>query len=63
MFRKIVAFFLCGFAILLPWRLRCLYVEFLGWVVQSFYLTYVVILKVIINELHKAQLDKAPDVK
>lgn len=57
MFRKIVAFMLLSLGIILPWRLRCLYIELLGWITQFFYLSYVVILKFIISELEKAQLE------
>ncbi|MFA5260515.1 MAG: hypothetical protein WC450_04740 [Candidatus Omnitrophota bacterium] len=55
MFRKILAFIFLSIGILLPWKLRCLYVEFLGWITQALYFTYVVILKFIINELQKAR--------
>lgn len=58
MFRKIVSFIICSVGILLPWRLRCLYSEMLGWITQFFYLSYITILKFIINELKKAELEK-----
>ena len=58
MFRKIIAFILLSIGVLLPWKLRCLYVEFLGWSTQALYFTYVVILKFIINELQKAQKER-----
>lgn len=58
MFRKIAAFFLLCIGLILPWRLRCLYIEMLGWITQFFYLSYVVLLKFILDELKKAQ--KAP---
>lgn len=53
MFRKIIAFIICSIAIVLPWRLRCLYSEALGWITQFFYRNYIAILKYIIAELEK----------
>ncbi len=50
-----MAFFLLSLGLILPWRLRCLYIELLGWITQFFYLSYIVLLKFIINELQKAQ--------
>jgi len=55
MFRKLVAFIICSFAIILPWRLRCLYSEALGWVTQFLYFNYMAILKFILKELEKAK--------
>jgi len=57
MFRKSIAFFLLCIGIILPWRLRCLYIELLGWITQFFYLSYITILKFIISELQKAQVE------
>lgn len=51
MFKKILAFLICGIGILLPPRLRCLYSEVLGWITQFLYLSYFKVLKFIINEL------------
>ena len=59
MFRKIAAFFLLSIGLILPWRLRCLYIEMLGWITQFFYLSYVVLLKFILDELKKAQTTPA----
>jgi hypothetical protein len=58
LFRKCLAFALCSFGLLLPWRLRCLYSEMLGWITQFFYLNYVIILRLILNELEKAKAGK-----
>ena len=57
MFKKILAFFLLSIGILLPWRLRSLYIELLGWITQFFYLSYVVILRFMLEELQRAQLE------
>lgn len=53
--RKCIAFIICAIGVLLPWRLRCLYSEILGWITQFIYLNYVVVLKFIIKELEKAK--------
>lgn len=52
-----IAFILLSIGLVLPWRLRCLYIELLGWVTQFFYFSYVIILKFIIKELQKAQFE------
>ncbi len=58
MIRKLIAFIICSIGVLLPWRLRCLYIEVLGWITQFFYFSYFFILKFIINELEKAKFKK-----
>ncbi len=63
MVRKFLAFIYCGIGILLPYKLRILYVEGLGWVTQFFYLTYIGIFKIIISELEKAKLEKDAEIK
>lgn len=57
--RKIMAFILCGIGLILPWKLRCIYIEILGWITQFFYLSYIVILKFILQELQKAKAEQA----
>ncbi len=54
-----MAFVLCGIGLILPWKLRCIYIEILGWITQFIHLTYIVILKFIIKELEKAKAEKA----
>lgn len=54
--RKCIAFFICSLGLILPWRLRCLYSEILGWITQFIYLNYINLLKFIIVELQKAKL-------
>jgi len=56
--RKILAIILCTFGLLMPWKLRCIYIEILGWITQFIYLSYIVILKFILKELEKAKLEK-----
>ena len=54
MISKAIGFFLCLFAVLLPWRLRILFAEFLGWLTQLIYYTYYCIFNYILRELRKA---------
>jgi|GEM_PF-2242293 len=56
LFRKYAAFLLCSLGLILPWRLRCLYSEILGWITQFVYLNYITLLKLIIAELQKSKL-------
>ena len=58
MLKKIIAFIICSIGVIIPFKLRCLYTEILGWITQFFYLSYVTILKFIITELEKAKLEK-----
>lgn len=55
MFRKALAFVICSLAVILPWKLRCLYSEAIGWLVQFFYFIYTSILKIFVKELGKAK--------
>ena len=48
-----MAFFICLAGALLPWRLRVIYSEALGWVVQFVYMNYIYIIKFILRELGK----------
>lgn len=41
--------------LILPWRLRILFSEFLGWVTQAIYFTYFGIFNFILSELRKAK--------
>ena len=50
MFRKIVAFIICSIAVVLPWKLRCIFSEMLGRITQFLYGSYVAILKYIVKE-------------
>ena len=53
--RRVLAFFICLAGVLMPWRLRVLYSEALGWLVQFVYLNYIYILKFILRELEKGK--------
>lgn len=55
--RKCMAFFMCLIGLLLPWRLRIIYSEVLGWLFQFIYLNYVTLLNFIIKELKKAKME------
>lgn len=46
---------ICLVGLILPWRLRVLFSEFLGWVTQAIYFTYFGIFNFILTELRKAK--------
>jgi hypothetical protein len=58
---RVIGFIICSFAVLMPWRLRIIFSELLGWLVQSFYFTFYGILNYILNELKKAELERKKD--
>lgn len=58
MISKLIGFTICLFAILLPFRLRILFAEFLGWLTQLIYYTYYGIFNYILSELRKAEMGK-----
>lgn len=58
MLSRLIGFFLCLFALLLPWRLRVLFSEFLGWIIQGLYYTYYGIFNYVLTELRKSELEK-----
>ncbi len=49
--RRIIAFIICTIAVVLPYRLRTIFSEILGWIMQFLYLLYYVIFKCIIDNL------------
>lgn len=57
--RRILAFFICLAGVLLPWRLRVLYSEALGWLFQFVYMNYIYIIKFILREVGKASQEGA----
>lgn len=59
--RWIMSFIICSLGIILPWRLRTIYSELLGWITQFIYLNYIVILKFIVKELEKSKSEKEKD--
>ncbi len=57
MLSRLIALVVCLIAVLLPFRLRIVFAEFVGWVVQFFYATYFGIINFILKELKSAQDD------
>ncbi|MDP7322305.1 MAG: hypothetical protein QF441_17005 [Bacteriovoracaceae bacterium] len=55
MLSKIIGFIICFFALVLPWRIRIIFAELIGWIVQGFYYAYYGIFNYILKELKKAQ--------
>ncbi len=53
--RKIIALCLCIPALLLPSRLRVLYIDLLGWIVQLYYYTFKLLVGFILKQLEKAE--------
>lgn len=51
---RFIAFVVCVIAVLLPWRLRIVFSEILGWFVQGAYFAYYGILNYLIRELKNA---------
>mgnify|MGYP005648438195 CR=1 FL=1 len=54
MLGKIIGLFISLIGLLLPWRLRILFSEFLGWVTQLIYYTYYGIFNYILKELRES---------
>jgi len=52
--RKIIALSLCIAAALMPSRVRVLFVDLIGWIIQFFYLGFRTIFEFVIRELSKA---------
>jgi hypothetical protein len=55
MIERSIAFMICLLGVLLPWRLRVVFSEILGWMVQQIYYSYYGILNFILKELKKAE--------
>jgi len=62
MISKLIGLLICLISILLPWRLRVLFSEFLGWVTQTIYYTYYGILNFLLKELKNDQ-EKSAEIK
>jgi hypothetical protein len=54
MIGKYLGIFISLIGLLLPWRLRILFSEILGWITQVIYFTYYGIFNFILNELRKS---------
>lgn len=55
MISRFIGILISLMGLLLPWRLRILFSEFLGWVTQAIYFTYFGIFNFILTELRKAK--------
>jgi hypothetical protein len=62
MISKVIGLIICLVSLLLPWRLRVLFSEFLGWVTQTIYYTYYGILNFLLKEL-KSDQEKSSEIK
>ncbi len=58
---RIIGFFVCLLAVLMPWRLRVIFSEIIGWLVQTFYFTFYGILNFILKELKKAENENSKE--
>lgn len=52
---RLIGFIICVLALFMPWRLRILFGEILGWITQFIYYTYFGILNYILAEIKKAK--------
>lgn len=55
MISRVIGFIICIIALALPWRLRVILSEILGWITQFIYYTYFGILNYILSEIRKAK--------
>lgn len=53
--RTFFTYVVCGPALFMPCKLRILYAEFIGWIVQCFYFIYFYCMRKILNELKNGQ--------
>lgn len=51
MIKRFFAVLICSIAVLLPWKLRCLFAETLGWIAQVFYVSYAKMFKFLAAQL------------
>ena len=51
MIKKVIVYLLCGFALLLPCRLRIMYSEIIAWLLQGFYSIYYFTMKKVLTEI------------
>lgn len=52
---RLIGMFISLVGLLLPWRLRILFSEILGWMTQAIYFTYFGIFNYILKELREGQ--------
>ncbi|MBU0468872.1 MAG: hypothetical protein KJ736_07410 [Candidatus Omnitrophica bacterium] len=55
---RIISFLICLIGVLLPCKLRVLFSEFLGWILQFFYYIYSSLMKFLIHHLKIDKKDK-----
>ena len=53
--RQWFAFLICLLGLVLPWRLRVLYANLLGWVTQGAYRFYQAVMRIIVEGLKKGE--------
>lgn len=58
MFSKPLGFIICLICLILPWRLRVIFGEILGWFIQLFYYLYYGIFNFLLTELRKAEEER-----
>lgn len=63
MLARIFAGIICSIAMLLPWRLRIIFADALGWAAQLAYLSYYGTLNFLLTELRKAQHESSAEAK
>lgn len=55
MIKTIITYIVCFPALLMPCKLRILYAELLGWILQFLYYIYYSIMKIIFNEIKNVE--------
>lgn len=63
MFSRAIAFAICIICLILPWRLRVIFGEILGWIIQSIYFSYYGIINYLLTELRKNNNQDKSDQK
>ena len=58
---KFIGFTICIISLLLPWRLRILFSELLGWFTQFIYYSYYGILNFLLKELKEEEAKQKED--
>jgi hypothetical protein len=55
MFGRLIAFFVCLIGLILPFRLRIIFSEILGWFIQFIYFSYFGLFNFILKELKNVE--------
>lgn len=61
MISKFIGYFVCAIALMMPWKLRIIFSEILGWITQAIFYTYYGILAFMIKELKKDNVEGRKD--